>query len=138
MEALHSRRRVFGGLSPLTLYHLLVSVPVMSALAYFAADHNWGSADLDLVFWLAILAATEFLPVAGWGNTQLTISLPIHMGVILLFPAEIAGSSRLPWQLGPQGISSRDFDFPIAVQSFANGSFRLCGRDSVRCIRDPA
>ncbi len=76
--------------SRLSAFHLAVSVPVLVLLTYTAAGRDWSADDLHLLFWVAVVAAAELLPVPGWGGTQLTISLPLFIAVVLLFPAEMA------------------------------------------------
>jgi signal transduction histidine kinase len=90
--ALHAagRRRSVERPSSLFAYHVLVSVPTLGALAFVTAGRDWTADDLHLLFWVAIIAAAEMIPVPGWGGTTLTISLPLFMAVVLVFPPEVA------------------------------------------------
>jgi signal transduction histidine kinase len=88
--------------SALTLYHAGVAAAAIVGLAHLAANRPWGSHDLELVFWLGVLASSELLPVPGWGNTQLTISLPFHMALIFLYGPEAAALVAFVASLDPR------------------------------------
>jgi signal transduction histidine kinase len=85
-----ARRPLLRETKSLSAFHIGITVPLLAVLVRAVAGREWSGDDWHLLFWIAVVAAAELLPVPGWGGTQLTISLPLFIAVVLLFPPEIA------------------------------------------------
>jgi signal transduction histidine kinase len=73
----------------LKVYYVSVVVACALVLGWTLAPHP----DLlhpSLLFWMAALAVVALMPVQVWGGVQLSLDLPIHLAVAILYPPSVA------------------------------------------------
>ncbi len=74
------------------LFQICVVLLVVGGLTLYLVRDHARSLSLQLVLWVAVLAIVELLPVPAWKGLELTLSVPILLGVAILYePAVAAG-----------------------------------------------
>jgi signal transduction histidine kinase len=80
----------------LSVYRLAVILPTIALLAFGMLSEGFAyikedASFLDILFWIAIIAFIEFMPVPAWRSLQVSVALPLFMAVAFLYPPFIAG-----------------------------------------------
>lgn len=91
------RRRLRVGADPrLPVFRLFVVLPTIGLLGVSLAAGGIDTIQSqgllwEVVFWTAIVAVIELLPVPAWRSLRVSVALPLFMGVAFLYPPAIAG-----------------------------------------------
>jgi signal transduction histidine kinase len=76
---------------PLTwLFPVAVIAPVLAILAYSFVRSPEQFLQLDLLFWIIVLAVIELFPVPSKRGLQLSLGFPIRLAVAILYPPTVA------------------------------------------------
>jgi signal transduction histidine kinase len=75
-----------GRVAATTIFKLLVVVPMVAALVAHAALTPSSVLQLELLFWVLAVAITELLPVPTKGGVQLSLSHPLLLAALVLYP----------------------------------------------------
>ena len=79
-------KRRFVGAPATTVFKLAVVVPIVAALTWHAIASPATVFRTDILFWVLAVAITELLPVPTKGGMQLSLSHPLLLASLVLYP----------------------------------------------------
>jgi signal transduction histidine kinase len=80
------KERRLVGVPATTVFKLAVVVPIVAALTWHASSAPATVFRTDILFWVLAVAITELLPVPTKGGMQLSLSHPLLLASLVLYP----------------------------------------------------